>query len=89
MKCRGHFLTLLRRQTILFYVPRQECWEGENDALLIIVKYTCVHTHTHTHAALESYFTLSVFGILLALIGKQKLDELFFFFFTYYIKNSF
>ena len=48
--CRGHLPTVLRRQTILFYVPRQECWEGENDDLLIIVKYTCVSdTHTHTH----------------------------------------
>ena len=37
----------------------QECWEGENDALLIIVKYTCVpHTHTHTHTHTMSYYIL-------------------------------
>ena len=72
MKCRGHLPTVLRRQTILFYVPRQECWEGENDDLLIIVKYTCVSdTHTHTHNVLLYIMTVVLY-LFLYILGWSK-----------------
>ena len=72
VKCRGHLPTVLRRQTILFYVPRQECWEGENDDLLIIVKYTCVSdTHTHTHNVLLYIMTVVLY-LFLYILGWSK-----------------
>ena len=70
MKCRGHLPTVLRRQTILFYVPRQECWDGENDDLLIIVKYTCV-SDTHTHSVLLYIMTVVLY-LFLYILGWSK-----------------